>query len=149
MQVETLYPYLCTHTDKYAPGSVNPNRHTSASLTSEHNKWGKHQGCVAAARKHGSVLLPTGWCLSLLFTLSTSTHGGICKHSYHSFWLSLSLHVGCCKKNKLGLNLNWSAMKTVHSPPTDMTPHSQCVNRMNICVCFPPMFHGQSGKKGK
>ena len=76
IQVEMLYPYLCTHTptrsDKYAPGSVTLGTHTSVSPTSEYNKWGKHQECVTAARKHGSVLLPTGWCLSLSLILTDS-----------------------------------------------------------------------------
>lgn len=122
MQVEMLRPCSCTIGDNDAAGSVTPRARTS----SECNKWGKHQWCVAAACKHGSVLRPAGWCLSLT---RSHTNTGICKNSYHPFGILSALI-----KKKVKLILNWSASHFVCSPPTDSIPLSLCLSPIETCV---------------
>ena len=113
---------------------LSPCTHTTISTASEHNKWGKHQGCVAAARKHGSVLLPTGWCLSLSLSLSLSlilTDSLPQTHTRESVKIPIirlafsPSMLGAIIKS--GAKFELVSQSVVCRPPTDFAPHYACV----------------------
>lgn len=75
MQVEVVFFYFCTHKGTHVQTVtttqlVLPLQDHTHTLHLRMQQMGKTSVvCVAAACKHGSFLLPNGWCLSLPLSL--------------------------------------------------------------------------------